>query len=120
MNNKNWIAVFFGLAALVLFVGVFATSNNFMGNNNGAQNNGTTPQQINQTIRNMDNNKAPDGTLPTEINGNEMMDKMQNTMTNPNNTTNQNNTIPNTNNDQNNTNPNKQDDNILNMINPAR
>ena len=110
MNNKNWIAVFLGLAALVLFVGVFSTSNNFMGYNNGEQNNGTTPQQINQTIRNMDNNKAPDGTLPTEINGNEMMDKIQDTTTDPNNTNNQNT----------NTNPNNQDENILDMINPAR
>jgi len=115
MNNKNWIAVFLGLAALVLFVGVFSASNNFMGNNNGEQNNGTTPQQINQTIRNMDNNKAPDGTLPTEINGNEMMDKVKDTTTAPNNTNNQN-----TNNNQNNTNPNNQDENILDMINPAR
>ena len=109
MNNKNWIAIFFGLAALVLFVGVFSASNNFMGNNNGAQNNGTTPQQINQTIRNMDNNKAPDGTLPTEINGNEMMNKMKDT------------TDPNNMNDKNtNTNQNKPDENILDMVNPAR
>ena len=67
MNNKNWIAIFLGLACLVLFVGVFSASGNFMNNNNGTNgtNNGTTPQQISQTIRNMDNNKAPQLPLKT-------------------------------------------------------
>lgn len=72
MNNRNWIAIFLGLACLVLFVGVFSASGNFMNNNNDTRNNGTTPQQISQTIRNMDNNKAPDGSLPTEIDTNKI------------------------------------------------
>ena len=75
MNNKNWIAVFFGLAALVLFVSVMGASNNWM--NNGA-NNGTVPQQINQTVRGMDN--ANKDNLPTKIDGNEILNDMSNGM----------------------------------------
>ena len=85
MNNRNWIAVFLGLACLVLFVGVFSASGNWMNNNNKTnQNNGATPQQISQTIKNVDNNKAPDGTLSTEIDANKIVDQTSN-MLNPNN-----------------------------------
>lgn len=72
MNNRNWIAIFLGLACLILFVSVFSASGNWMNNNNTTRNNGNTPQQISQTVRNMDNNKAPDGTLPTEIDANNL------------------------------------------------
>ena len=91
MNNRNWIAVFFGLAALVLFVGVFSASGNWMNNNDANKNNGASPQQISQTLPNVDNNKAPDGTLPTEINSSGIMSTTQSAMsnmTNTNNTTN--------------------------------
>ena len=90
MNNRNWIAIFLGLACLVLFVGVFSASGNWMNNNNTTRNNGTTPQQISQTIRNMDTNKSPDGTLPTEIDASEIVNTNdQNQGTNNQNTQNQ-------------------------------
>jgi len=73
MNNRNWIAVFLGLACLVLFVSVMGASNNWLTGNNSGTNNGATPQQINQTVRDM--NKAPqDGNMPTEIDANNMME----------------------------------------------
>ena len=78
MNNKNWVAVFFGLAALVLFVSVMGASNNWM--NNGT-NNDTVPQQINQTVRGMDNTNKDN--LPTKIDGNEILNDMTNGMGTP-------------------------------------
>jgi len=84
MNNRNWIAVFLGLASLVLLVSVMGASNNWM--NDGTNNNGSTvPQQINQTVRGMDS--ANKDNLPTKINGDEMLDNMSNEMTNDMNTT---------------------------------
>jgi len=79
MNNRNWIAVFLGLACLVLFVSVMGASNNWLNDNN--RNNGTTPQQINQTVRNMDNNNtAPkDGSMSTEIDANKITDTITDT-----------------------------------------
>lgn len=74
MNNKNWIAVFLGLASLVLLVSVMGASNNWM--NNGTNNGGTVPQQINQTVRGMDSTNKDN--LPTKIDGNEMLDNMSN------------------------------------------
>ena len=81
MNNKNWIAVFLGLASLVLLVSVMGASNNWM--NNGT-NNGTVPQQINQTVRGMDSTNKDN--LPTKIDGNEMLDNMSNGINNLTNT----------------------------------
>lgn len=66
MNNKTWIGLFFGLACLVLLVGVVSVSGTM---NNTGRNNTTTPQQINQSLM----SKPKDGTLPTEINTNDMM-----------------------------------------------
>ena len=76
MNNRNWIAVFLGLASLVLLVSVMGASNNWM---NDGTNNGTVPQQINQTVRGMgtpNNNEN----MPTKIDGNEILDNMTNDM----------------------------------------
>ena len=100
MNNRNWIAVFLGLACLVLFVSVMGASNNWLtGNNTGNTNNGATPQQINQTVRNMDSNTAPpDGTMQTEIDANKMTDTIKDTMKNDNTENTQ--TAENTNNNQ--------------------
>ena len=67
MNNKNWIGLFFGLACLVLLVGVVSVSGTM---NNTGRNNTTTPQQIN---KNLMTDKPQDGTLPTEINSNDIM-----------------------------------------------
>ena len=66
MNNKNWIGLFFGLACLVLLVGVVSVTGTM--NNTGRNN--TTPQQINQNLM---TDKPQDGKLPTEINTNDMM-----------------------------------------------
>ena len=66
MNNKNWIAIFFGLACLVLFVGVVSVSGTM--NNTGRNN--ATPQQITQNLM---TSQPKDGTLPTEINTNDIM-----------------------------------------------
>lgn len=66
MNNKNWIGLFFGLACLVLLVGVVSVTGTM--NNTGRNN--TTPQQINQNLM---TDKPQDGKLPTEINTNDIM-----------------------------------------------
>lgn len=58
MNNKSWIAIFLGLACLVLFVSITGTSNNWL--NSGKNINSATPQQINQTIRGIENNSNKD------------------------------------------------------------
>ena len=80
MNNRNWVAVFLGLACLVLFVSVMGASGNWLNNNNGENNNSVVPQQINQNVRGMDNNTAPDdGSMPTEIDANKITDDMGNT-----------------------------------------
>ena len=67
MNNKNWIAMFFGLACLVLLVGVVSVSGTM---NNAGRNNGTTPQQINQNLM---NTQPKTSNLPTEINANDII-----------------------------------------------
>ncbi len=68
MNNKNWIAVFLGLACLVLFVSVMGVSNNWTGKNSTMKNNNSSPQQINQTINRMDNgNSTQNNKMPEEI-----------------------------------------------------
>lgn len=83
MNNRNWIAIFLGLACLVLFVSVMGASNNWLNGNNNGTNNGTVPQQINQTVRDM--NKAPeDGKMSTEIDANSMMSNITGTQSNSN------------------------------------
>lgn len=83
MNNRNWIAVFLGLACLVLFVSVMGASGNWL--NNSTENNGTSPQQINKTLNNMGNNNPPqDGNLPTEINADELTNKINDTTNNQN------------------------------------
>ena len=79
MNNRSWIAVFLGLACLVLFVSVMGASGNWLNNNNG-ENNGMNPQQINQTVRDMDNNTAADPNTPTKIDANGITDNITNTM----------------------------------------
>lgn len=66
MNNKNWLGLFFGLACLVLLVGVVSVTGTM--NNTGRNN--TTPQQINQNLM---TDKPQDGNLPTEINTNDIM-----------------------------------------------
>lgn len=86
MNNKNWIAVFFGLACLVLFVSVMGASGNWMNNQNG-RNNGTNPQQINETIRGMNDNTAPDN-APTKIDSNGITDTLTGDNNNNNDNTN--------------------------------
>lgn len=83
MNNRNLIAVFFGLACLALLVGIVTTSNPLSDNN--GRSNALNPQQINQTLPNntyqppasniLPNNvnQAPqDNTLPTEIDANKI------------------------------------------------
>ncbi|MBP3285249.1 MAG: hypothetical protein J6M02_07120 [Clostridia bacterium] len=84
MNNKNLLMVFFGLACLVLLVGVFTASTTLPNGTN--KNNGMNPQQINQTLPNTTSPKASnnanmknaiteqpkDGQLPTEINPNQL------------------------------------------------
>ena len=67
MNNKNWIAMFFGLACLVLLVGVVSVAGTM---NNTGKNNGTTPQQINQNLM---NTQPKNSNLPTEINKNDII-----------------------------------------------
>ena len=69
MNNRNWIALFFGLASLVLLVGVVSVSGTMGGN---GRNNTTSPQQINQ---NMMTTQPKDGKLPTEINTQDIINK---------------------------------------------
>ena len=92
MNNRNWIAVFLGLAVLVLFVSVMGSTNNWLNSNNG-ENNGMNPQQINQTVRGMDNNTVPNQDFPTKIDANGITDSMTgNGQDNTNNTTNTNDT----------------------------
>ena len=89
MNNRNWIAVFLGLACLVLFVSVMGASGNWlMGNNNNA-NNGTTPQQINQTVRDMGNGATttPDQNVPTKIDASGMTSTIMNNNQNDQNNT---------------------------------
>lgn len=66
MNNKNWIAMFFGLACLVLLVGVVSVS----GTMNNTGKNGTNPQQINQNLM---NTQPKTSNLPTEINSNDIL-----------------------------------------------
>jgi len=101
MNNRNWIAVFLGLACLVLFVSVMGASGNWLNGNNGENNNDTNPQQINQTIRNMDKNTAPqDGSMPTEIDANGMTNKITDTTNNASSPNSSNNTTDNTNNNE--------------------
>ena len=94
MNNKNLLMVFFGLACLVLLVGVFTTSTTLPNGTN--RDNGLTPQQINQTLPNttapknntqstqpMQNTlteQPKDSQLPTEMNGNQMGQDMKNGM----------------------------------------
>jgi len=96
MNNRNWIAVFLGLACLVLFVSVMGASGNWLNGNNNNTNNGATPQQINQTVRDMDNNTAPkDGNMPTEIDADTLTEDI--TGTNNNNNGNNNNAANNQN-----------------------
>jgi len=80
MNNRNWIAVFLGLACLVLFVSVMGASGNWLNNNNGENNNGMNPQQINQTVRDMDNNTTPNQDIPTKIDTNGITDNITDTM----------------------------------------
>ena len=97
MNNRNWIAVFLGLACLVLFVSVMGASGNWLNGDNTRNNNGATPQQINQTVRDM--NTAPkDGNMPTEIDANRITDDItgnanENNNNNANNATNDNNKL---------------------------
>lgn len=80
MNNKNWIGLFFGLACLVLLVGVVSVTGTM--NNNTGRNN-TTPQQINQNLM---TDKPKDGNLPTEINANDMMNNTTSPSPSPSNT----------------------------------
>ena len=76
MNNRNWIAVFLGLACLVLFVSVMGASGNWL-NNNTNNSRGTTPQQVTQTVRDMNQNTAPkDGNMPTELDANQISDTL--------------------------------------------
>ncbi len=65
MNNRNWIAVFLGLACLVLFVSVMGASGNWLNSNSGKNNGNVTPQQINQTIKGMET--PPSGNVSTKI-----------------------------------------------------
>jgi len=90
MNNRNWIAVFLGLACLVLFVSVMGAAGNWTTNNNA--NNGTTPQQINQTVRGLNNNTAKPGEkLPTEIDASQITSQVTgNSSANANETNNEN------------------------------
>ena len=76
MNNKNWIAAFLGLACLALFVTVMGASGNWLNNNNPQGNNGTTPQQVTQTIRGMNNNSVPNENMPTKIDANGVTDTL--------------------------------------------
>jgi len=71
MNNKNLLMVFFGLACLVLLVGVFTTSTTLPNGNNGDA--GLTPQQINQTL--------PNTNTPNSQNNTPSTTQMQNTLT---------------------------------------
>lgn len=48
MNNKQLVSLFFGLGFLVLVAGIFATTQNFTGNNNN-NNAGIEPQTINRS-----------------------------------------------------------------------
>ncbi len=65
MNNRNWIAVFIGLACLVLFVSVMGASGNWLNSNSGKNNGNMTPQQINQTIKSMET--PQNGNVSTKI-----------------------------------------------------
>lgn len=65
MNNRGWIAMFFGLACLILLVGVVSISGTMNNTNNGA-----TPQQINQNLL---NTQPKTSNLPTEINKNDIL-----------------------------------------------
>lgn len=56
MNNRNWLTVFFGLACLVLLVGVFTVSTTMPDGTRG--NSGMSPQQINQSLPNTITPKA--------------------------------------------------------------
>lgn len=80
MNNRSWIAVFLGLACLVLFVSVMGASGNWLNNNNG-ENNGMNPQQVSQTVRDMNANSTPNQNVPTKIDASGLTDNITNTMT---------------------------------------
>ena len=80
MNNKNWIGLFFGLACLVLLVGVVSVTGTM---NNNSTRNGATPQQIYQNLM---TNKPKDGKLPTEINANDIMNNTTSPSPTPTNT----------------------------------
>lgn len=101
MNNRNWVALFFGLASLVLLVGVVSVSGTMGGN---GRNNTTAPQQINQ---NMMTTQPKDGKLPTEINTQDIMNNGA--------TPNANGVLPNTGNmqDMNNENADKENNDKL-------
>lgn len=76
MNNRNWIAVFLGLACLVLFVSVMGASNGWLNNNKGNDN--MNPQQINQTISNMET--TPNENTSTKLNTSQMTNNQDNTL----------------------------------------
>jgi len=93
MNNRNLLMVFFGLACLVLLVGVFTASTTLPDGTRG--NNGMSPQQINQTLPNTttpqtatDTNnitnaiteQPKDQQLPTEMDPNKMGQDISNGM----------------------------------------
>jgi len=80
MNNRNWIAVFLGLACLVLFVSVMGASGNWLNTNNG-ENNGMNPQQVTQTVRDMNSNSAPSQNVPTKIDASGVTDNITSTLT---------------------------------------
>lgn len=82
MNNRNWIALFFGLACLALLIGVFAVSDP-IGN---AGNNTTTPQPINQNLMTTPPNTT---NTPTKINANDIVNNTTTPDGTQNNTTNQ-------------------------------
>ena len=81
MNNRNWVAVFLGLACLVLFVSVMGASGNWLNNNNGENNNGMNPQQVTQTVRDMNKNSTPSQDTPTKIDANGLTDNITDTLT---------------------------------------
>ena len=79
MNNRNWVAVFLGLACLVLFVGVMGVSGNWT-SNNSRKNNGVTPQQVNQTVKGM--NTRPNGNTLSQIDASSVISQVSGDMQN--------------------------------------
>jgi len=82
VNNRNWLMVFFGLACLVLLVGVFTTSTTLP--NGTTRDNGLSPQQINQTLPNTTTPNAQDNNQMSNMITEQPKDQQYSTEMDPN------------------------------------